>query len=247
MLQIVLWKWDQPGFRVTYTAEHVNVMCAMLRRNLRNFPHRIVCVTDNSDGITECETAAIWPDHNGLANASGKQLPSCYRRLKLYNPETQRDELGIDKGDRIMSIDLDALITGDVRGIAQTEGLFVGWELTGEQGRKVFNGSLQIFTAGELADVWSSFDHETSPREALTRGYRGSDQAWISYCLLGKGRERLGLVGLKWPEVASYPLQTRIQGILKTETRMIFFHGREKPWTAQAIHNTPWIERYWRL
>src|SRR3954467_801917 len=128
MLQIVLWKWEQPGANRAYLPEHVNVMCSMLRRNLVNTPHRIVCVTDSEAGITECETAHLWRDTDDLPNATGRHLPSCYRRLKLYERATQRD-IGIDKGDRIMGIDLDSLITGDLREVVQTEGLFVGWHL----------------------------------------------------------------------------------------------------------------------
>lgn len=243
MLQIVLWKWDQPGFKHTYTAQHVNVMCSMLRRNLQGKPHRILCVTDRDDGITECETAPLWNDFHDLPNATGKHLPSCYRRLKLYDPKTQRDVLGIDKRDRIMGIDLDSLITSDLRPVIEAEGRFVGWKLKGQQGRDVFNGSLQIFNAGDLAFIWEEFDPKTSPKEAFNAGFRGSDQSWLSYKLVGKE----GSVGLEWPLVASYPLQNRIQGILKRETAIIFFHGSEKPWHPNAKFNTPWIERYWRL
>jgi hypothetical protein len=242
VLQIVLWKWEQPGFKRPYSAEHVNVMCAMLRRNLQGTPHRIVCVTDRPDGIMECETAHIWDDCHDLPNASGRHLPSCYRRLKLYDPETQK-YLGIDRGDRIMGIDLDTLITGHLRDIVRLEGRYIGWQLKGAQHPKVFNGSLQIFTAGDLEHVWKDFNPATSPKAALAAGFRGSDQAWLSFQLVGKP----GSVGLEWPEVASYPLQNRIQGILKRETKIIFFHGSEKPWSPNARFHTPWIERYWRL
>lgn len=242
MLQIILWKWSQPGFKHVYTAEHVNVMCSMLRRNLQGVPHRILCVTDTPFGITECETFPLWDDLDDTPNASGKHLPSCYRRLKLYDPKTQKD-MGIDKGDRIMGIDLDTLICAHLREVIGTEGRFVGWKLTGQHGRPVFNGSLQMFTAGDLANIWAEFDPKASPKEAFNAGYRGSDQAWLSYKLVGKE----GSVGLEWPLVASYPLQNRIQGILKRETVIIFFHGSEKPWTPNARFNTPWIDRYWRL
>lgn len=242
MLQIVLWKWDQPKFRgQPYTAEHVNVMCSMLRRNLQGKSHRIICITDDDSGILECETAHLWNDLNDVPNASGVHLPSCYRRLKLYDPATQRD-LGIDKGDKIMSIDLDTLICNPIWPIVETEGRFVGWGLTGVQGRPVFNGSLQMFTAGDLDFIWKDFDPKKSPAEAGEAGYRGSDQAWLSYKLVGKE----WAVGLKWPEVASYPLQNRVQGILKRETIIIFFHGSEKPWSPNARFQTPWIDRYWR-
>jgi hypothetical protein len=213
----------------------------MLRRNLGTTPHRIVCVTDNDAGIYECETAHLWNDFNDIPNASGQHLPSCYRRLKLYDRTTQHS-IGIDKGDRIVGIDLDTLICGDIRSTFQTEGLYVGWHLKNWQQKWVFNGSLQMFTAGTLQEIWSDFDPSSSPKEALKAGFRGSDQAWLSYKLC----EREGVVGLGWPLVSSYPLQNRIQGVLKHETRLIFFHGSEKPWDPNPMFHTPWIKRYWR-
>lgn len=240
-LQIVLWKWDQPNARATYLAEHVDIMCSMVRRYLHQTPHRIVCVTDDSSGITECETAPLWLDCNDLPNATGIHLPSCYRRLKLYDRETQKN-LGIDKGDRIMGLDLDSLITGDLRPIAERKGRYVGWSLPNRKGETVFNGSFQMFTAGDLQNIWSEFDPKKSPREAFKAGFFGSDQSWLSYKLC----KQEGSVGLTHPEVSSYPLQNRIQGGLRAETKLIFFHGSEKPWSPNAIKHTPWIERYWR-
>lgn len=240
LLQIVLWKWEQPGARSVYTAEHVDIMASMLRRYLGSTPHRIVCVTDNDSGIHECETAALWPDCNDLPNASGRHLPSCYRRLKLYDRATQQD-IGIDKGDRIMGIDLDSLITGDLRPVIATQGRFVGWHLPNRDGKLVFNGSLQMFTAGDLQHVWSDFNPAKSPKEAASAGFKGSDQAWISY----KMCDQEGSVGLRDPWVCSYPLQCRIGG-LKKDTRIIFFHGSQKPWSPAANADTKWISRYWR-
>lgn len=241
MLQIVLWKWEQPNAKTVYLPDHVDVMCLMLRRNLQGIPHRIICVTDKEEGVHECETAPLWTDCDDLPNATGKHLPSCYRRLKLYDRATQQD-IGIDKGDRIMGIDLDSLITGNMRKVVETEGRYVGWALKNYEQKTVFNGSLQMFTAGDLQEIWSGFDPATSPKEAAHAGFRGSDQSWLSYKLCG----REGSVGLDWPLISSYPLHNRIQGVLKHETRIIFFHGSQKPWDANARFHTPWIDRYWR-
>lgn len=242
-LHIFLWKWEQPGTTRFYTSEHVNIMAKMLRRNLPQFPHRIVCITDNDGGISECETSALWRDFSDLANASGKHLPSCYRRLRIYDPETL-DGLSVNKGDRVLSIDLDTVITGDIRKLVQTEGRFVGWELRNHDGNMVFNGSFQMFTAGDYADIWSDFNRDplAARAAAAARGFRGSDQAWITH----KVKDQEGSVGLKWPNVSSYPLQNKVQGILRPDNKIIFFHGSAKPWDAVARTQTPWIQRYWR-
>jgi hypothetical protein len=240
MLNVVLWKWDQPSNPRKYSADHVNVMCAMLRRNL-SIPHRIVCVTDDAKWITECETAPLWSDCFEVPNATGAHLPSCYRRLKLYDRATQKS-LGIDKGDRIMGLDLDSLITGDIRELVATQGEYVGWHLMNWRNEMTFNGSLQMFTAGTLQDIWSDFDPATSPKAARDAGYKGSDQAWLTYKLI----TRPGAVGLRYPLVSSFPLQNAIQGEPVPETRIVFFHGSVKPWDADAQSGPRWINQYWR-
>lgn len=241
MLNIVLWKWSQANRARTYTSEHVDAMARMLRNNLA-VPHRIICVTDDPRGIAECETHPLWGDAEDLVNATNASLPSCYRRLKLYDQETQ-ESLGIRRGDRIVGIDLDTVITGDVTELFTRPGLYVGWVLRGKKHPKVFNGSLQIFDAGpDLQHIWSKFDPETSPGEAFRAGYMGSDQSWLSYMLIGRSDAR----GLAWPEVASYPLQVRIQGVLSAQTRIVFFHGHQKPWHDDVRHQASWISRYWR-
>lgn len=241
LLNIVLWKWNQPNPMTFYTAEHVNVMCSMLRRNLQGIPHRIICVTDDQSGLTECESFALWPDTGNIANATKKYLPSCYRRLKLYHNETQSD-LGIGRDERIMSIDLDTLICGPLKELVETEGKFVGWEMVGTHHPKVFNGSLQMFTAGTMDFIWSSFDPMTSPRKAFEAGWLGSDQSWLSMNLVGKE----GSVGVKWPLVASYPLNVRLPARHDHRTRVIFYHGRTKPWSPEARRETELTTRYWR-
>jgi len=242
-VHIVLWKWEQPSARVgsSYTAHYVNVMAAMLRRN-NTLDARIICITDRADGITECETAPLWRDLDTIANATKDHLPSCYRRLKLYDYKTQRS-LGIDKGDRILSIDLDSVICGNLNSVLQTEGRYVGWGLKGSHHLNVFNGSFQMFTSGDLQEIWSSFDPNTSPRECFRKGWLGSDQSWLSMNLI----DQPGSVALRWPEVASYPLQVKLMGHHSAKTRIMFFHGQIKPWSPEALKASPFLNRYWRL
>lgn len=241
-VHIVLWKWDQENCARSYTAEHVNVMAAMLHRNISALRYRIICITDNPHGITECETYPLWRDHADIPNATKPMLPSCYRRLKLYDRETQR-ALDIDEGDRICGLDIDAVICKDIAGILRTQGRFVGWELAGPLHSTVFNGSLQMFTAGDLQEIWSSFDPEVSPEQALVAGWLGSDQAWLSMNLIGKE----GSVGLLWPEVASYPVNVIQGGVHSAKTKLMFFNGMHKPWDDVTRKASPFIDRYWRL
>lgn len=242
MLHLVLWKWSQPNARETYTSEHVNVMTAMLHRNMGGLKYRIICVTDEARGV-ECETFPLWDDCDNLANASKWDLPSCYRRLKLYDPATQ-NAMGIKPGELIVSIDLDALILKPLAPLiaAAKTYAFMGWALKGQYHPKVFNGSLQIFKAGTLSEIWSTFNAATSPKEANRAKFMGSDQSWLSMNLV----HRPDCEGFGYPDVASYPHNIRQLAMLSRDVRIIFFHGRRKPWHREALKESPWINRYWR-
>lgn len=238
---IVLWKWTQENMVGAYCAEYVNIMVNMLERNLLDMNYRIICVTDDANGVV-AETYPLWRDGESLSNPSGpSRLPSCYRRLKLYDPETQR-AMGIRPGERIVSIDLDSVICGHLGEVLGTGGRFVGWQLAGAIHPRVFNGSFQMFTAGDLSHIWSLFDPNNSPRVAKEAGFAGSDQAWLSFNLSDKD----GSSHAPYPALASYPLHCVQMSQFKREHRIVFFHGNKKPWSPVAQAASPWIRRYWR-
>jgi len=240
-VNIVLWKWRQENMVGAYGFNHVNMMHDMLERNLVGMNYRIICVTDDANGVS-CDSYPLWRDCEELVNPSGPtRLASCYRRLRIYDPETQRD-MGIRAGERIVSLDLDTVVCGPLREVLETEGRFVGWQLVGNHHPRVFNGSFQMFTAGDLSHVWSSFDPATSPEIARRAGFAGSDQAWLSYNLV----DREGSTHVPYPVFASYPLHCVHLAQFRREHRLVFFHGRRKPWSPEAQAASPWIGRYWR-
>ena len=184
-ITFVCWKWRQVNFRTVYTAEHVNTWAAMLRRHYRK-PHRAICITDDPEGITECDTHQIWSDLADLSNPSGPHLPRCYRRLKIFS-QLVTAELDVDLGELVMSTDLDIVIVADIVPIVHKypEASFVGWRGVGAHNPCVYNGSLFRFRAGTVDFLWNEFDPQTSPREAIAHKYFGSDQSWLSYRLRG--------------------------------------------------------------
>jgi hypothetical protein len=240
VLHIVTWKWH-PGHigytpqRVPYSAEHVNIMSAMLGRYAEKA--RVICVTDDPAGV-KCKTFPLWNDCSALFNASGVQFPSCYRRLKLFDPATQR-AMGIKKGDRIISIDLDTVIVGDISLLLARHESFVGWAVPGKNKARVFNGSMFSFDAGAYADVWGDFNAETSPSEAASKGFLGSDQAWISMKMQGQAG---------WTTddgVYSYTRDILPHGSLPRNARIVIFHGKRKPWMEDA-QRFDWVRQNYR-
>lgn len=235
MLTVITFKWKSPRYRIQYAAHHVNVVEAMIRRNYDG-DLRFVCVTDDPEGVTG-ETFPLWDDCNHLHNAGGMNLPSCYRRLKLFDPATQR-ALGIGKGDRFVQIDLDVVICGELNSLWDRKESFVGWAVKGAYHPRVFNGSMWMVRAGAEAHVWNTFDPETSPAAARAARYLGSDQAWMSLCLQGRAG---------WTDadgVYSYPIALRRLPEPPEDCRVAIFHGFGKPWAPSMPQ---WVKDRFRI
>lgn len=235
-LTIVCWKWNSADYRIKFEHSHVNTLARMIKRNYTR-PHRLVCITDDPRGITECETFKLWKDHSQMANVSGKHLPSCYRRLRLFSKEVAA-ELG---STRLMSIDLDVILTGNVDHIFDRADPFIGWKVPGVYVDWVYNGSMWMFDVGPYEWIWSTFDPNRSPILARNAGYQGSDQGWISYCL--RAREP------GWSRhdgVYSYPREIRHAMGLPQGARMVIFHGQRKPWDKRHTRDKNWIGKHYR-
>ena len=240
-IHFVSWKWKQAGHRELYTADHVNVLQDMLVRNC-TIPFRHICVTDDPSRINpRIDFQPLWPDLNDRPNICGQHLPSCYRRLRLFDPLVQR-EMGIGKGERIVSIDLDVVIVANTDHHWRRDERFVGWARRGTYHPTVFNGSLWMFSAGDLEYMWTEFDPNTSPREANKAGYMGSDQSWLSYKLI---REPW-VGGFSAPQVVSYANDVRNKRV-PNGVDIVFFHGKRKPWHPQTQAEAPWIRDHWRM
>jgi hypothetical protein len=239
---IVLWKWTQPGFKHLYTAEHVNIVGDMIRRNLNGLKADIVCVTDDPKGIEpHVRTFELWNDHSALPNRSGINLPSCYRRLKLFDPMTQ-ERMGIERGSRIVSMDLDTIIAGNLQPLLAKPNHFVGWGVRGTHHLRVFNGSMFMFTAGENQQIWLKFDPRSTPDRCHKAGFMGSDQSWISYNFA-----RDPTCGTwAYPQAVSYPKEVRKRPVLSRGTVMVMFHGKFKPWHELTQTESPWVKQHWR-
>jgi hypothetical protein len=241
-LHLIAWKWYQPGFRDRYTGVHVKVVHDMLAKHAKGLDYRFLCITDDaSDVPTGIETAPLWKEGSDLKNASGENLPSCYRRLKLFDPDTQK-KLGIKEGDRVAWIDLDSAVVGPIAPVFNRTERFMGWGVRGTHHLRVFNGSMVMFTAGDLADVWKDFRPDVSPKTAHSAGFLGSDQAWLSYKLA----RRTDCHGWSWPQVVSFPREMRRrERLLPTGASIIFFHGRRKPWMLEVQSQAPWLKNCW--
>lgn len=243
MHHIVLWKWNQANFRETYTSQHVNIVRDMLSRHMHDLPYRVVLVTDDPKGVGEgIDVHPLWSDYNKMRNRSGDTLPSCYRRLKLFDVATQKD-MGIDENERIVSLDLDTIIAGDLRPLLTKEHPFVGWAVRGRHHPRVFNGSMWMFTSRTCEHMWKNFHADKTPDRVHRAGYLGSDQSWLSYNFARDPASG----SWAYPQAVSYPLEVAKRPRMVAGTSVVFFHGRRKPWHDLVKTETPWTTHHWRL
>jgi hypothetical protein len=236
VLTVACWRWTPvPGYRSTYGPETVNVLRRMVARHYEA-PHRFVCITDDPVGLDpEVEVVPLWPDFAAVPSPHGDKNPSCYRRLRLYAPD-----IASVMGPRFVSLDLDCVITGDLRPVWDRPEDIVLWG--GTHPTTAYNGSMVLMTAGARPQVWTQFDPHRSPELARRARCYGSDQGWVSYCL--------GPREARWSTadgVYSFRNDLRHRrGGLPAGARIVMFHGRFDPWSPEVQRQHPWVQEHWR-
>lgn len=218
MLTVVFFKWADRhhGYKGKFNSSHVNVMADRIDEYYPD-PHRFVCFTDDPAGIdSRIETHALWDDYADIPNPTGGGRPSCYRRLKLWDPAIENI-----LGKRFVHIDLDAVVCGDLRPLWNRKEDLVMWADPFQ--RWPYLGGTYLMNAGARPQVWEAFHPVKSPQLAAAKGYQGSDQAWISYCL--------GYGEAAWTQGDG--LYRQLPGKLKQkpqDARIVFTTGRRPPW-----------------
>lgn len=232
MLTVVTWYWRQPG-RAVIPPWTVSRLRAGVARHYRG-DHRFVCVTNCPAGISrEVEIVPDREDWAELPSPVGplSSAPSCYRRLRLFAPDA-----GDVFGPRVVSLDLDLEIVGDLGPLWDRPEDVVLWRDPNPRGR--YNPSILLLRTGSRPEVWSTFEGAASVRRARAAGMLACDQAWISYAL--------------GPDV---PTWSRADGVLSykcdlahvrpgrasrlpADTRVVVFHGEPRPWSTDLV--LPW-------
>ena len=238
-MNFVTWKWAPATGNRAFQSEHVNVLRAMLERNF-HAPHKLICLTDDTGGLDPRIEALPLPvtGFEHLPNPSSKlyprmekDFPSCYRRLWVFSDEAR------SLGERIICIDIDVIVTGDITHLAKKTAPFVGWS-SAKFGWNKIAGGLYMLTPGAHTEVWTEFDPDTSPRIAAAAGNNGSDQAWMSYKLYPPKEmwtDADGVVKINW--LSRRPPNRQC---------LVFTNGHRPPWDQATQKKYPWVSRYWR-
>lgn len=236
---VICWRWKpKPGYRSTYAPSTVRALRDMVAKHYRH-PHRFVCVDDAPEEIdADIETIRDFGDFADLPSPHGKKNPSCYRRLRLFHPDSASLF-----GTRFVSLDLDCVIVGDLAPLWDRPEELVCWGDTNPQPGSYYNGSMILMTAGARPRVWTEFDPRTSPDKALAAKAWGSDQGWLSYCL-GPGEARWGI------QHGVYSFRNHIEHqpgkMLPADARVVMFHGRVDPWMAEA-QQLAWVRAHYPM
>lgn len=232
-ITFVSWRWQPPtGYRSTFAPETVYALREMIRRHYPH-EHRFVCVTDRPQDVPGIETVLLWPDFATLPSNIGRGYPSCYRRLKLFAPDA-----GETFGPRMVSIDLDMVIVGDLTPLFAGDEDFKIWGES-DYATQAYNGSLWMLRAGTRPQVWTQFN-EDSPRLAARSGSKGSDQGWMNF-ILGRGEA----VWTRRDGVYSFRKHIQASGgQLPEDARVVAWHGKVDPWSYKG-QQLQWVREHY--
>jgi len=234
-LVVATYLWSDPardsqrrGY--TFRHEHVHVLRNMVSRNL-TVPNRFVCVTDDKIDGVDC-VPLDWRKH----------VPgTVFIRLMQHRPDI-KDVFGQDV-TRILSLDLDVVITGNIDHIVSRPESAVWWRNPNhpKPEREFFQSSVQCFEPGARSCLWSDFDPKETPKFCNWR-FGGKEQAWIS--------ERL-----EWNE-ATFTAADGIYGAgrlgskgigseLPENACIVSFPGAREPSQPETQQIHPWIRNWY--
>lgn len=246
MISIVCWQWEGHDPRRKFDLSEVN----RLQRGFKRFlalPHRFICICDDPTGLSQdvewLRTPVAAKQWSELKSVEGVRFPACFRRLWVFSQEAKI------LGERVFTTDIDAVPVAQLDPLMEYEEDFVGWWPARDWGNRTkgvrytrFGGGNFLLRTGTRAHVWDEFQGGKSAQIARKYGYRGSDQAWISYMLAGKEKY--------WPkDCGIYSVRDLGPGLaLPKDARLVHFNGARKPWeyVGRGHGAGSWVGQYWQ-
>lgn len=230
MLTVACYFWRSADNPCPYTLTDVDRLRHAVADNLA-YRHDFLVITDDPAQFagTGIRAAPIPPMRapTGMFAAP---------KLATFHPDAARLF-----GERLLVMDLDVLVTGDLERIVSREENLVLWRNPCRQPwaapsrRALFNTSLVMLTAGIRGDIW------TRAMSGEADGYPG-DQDWVS-ALTGPHcpywDETDGVYRLAREDTPG----SGVESILPENARIVFFPGDEgKAHLPHVRARAPWIE-----
>lgn len=215
-----------------FPVEYVHNLKSMVERNT-TIEHQFICLSDKK--IEGIETRILKPGFDGWWN-----------KLQLF-------DLGHGLSERVVYLDLDTLITGNIDWLLEYSGNFMGIEDVGAVNahqphlKGVLQTGVMAFNSFMNAQIWK----ELSVREDIRAKFRGDGECLNAYIqpLARDLLQHLYPGRLKSYKYQVYPNKP------DTKTSIVCFHGRpsiiqamDEPVTTpmQTYYPQTWIKEYWR-
>jgi hypothetical protein len=164
------------------------------------------------------------------------KMLGCLARIRMFD-EAWQQRIGAKKGDRIVNIDVDCVITGVLDPLFNLGHEFTIMQHFNSTNPCPFNGSLWMFRAGERHDVWDDFSLAAFKERGVPIHAIPDDQGWLHH---------------KFPDAKAY---TPKEGVycyhkrtwpggleLPAGARVVAFPGR-KP---EMLKDIDWVKENWR-
>lgn len=227
MLYVCTWLWG-----TKWGPQYVDRLVASFRRNLTQ-PVRFVVATD--------QLINVWVDRIvPIAEADGEILaaPGCLVRMRMFDPAWQ-GSIGMVPGDRLVNVDVDAVVTGNVDELFTRRAEFTVMQGFNGTNPCPFNGSLWMVRAGVRHDAWSDFSLQAYRDRRVPYHAFPDDQGWLHH---------------KFPDAAAYTPKDGVYAFKKNgwgaagrralppDARFVAFPGRD-PAKYQEVD---WVMANWR-
>jgi hypothetical protein len=210
-----------------YSGTDVAKLAAGLKRNVSQ-PYRFLVFTDQTRDVGGVE-------RHQICDLLLTKYQGCFARLRLFHPEFQ-DALKFD--DRIVSVDLDVVITGNLDPLFDRPEPFLILKGANSENPCPYNGSLWMLRPGYRPDVWTEF---TLSKAAAIDWYAfPDDQSWFAHMMPNEagwtaGPES-GVYAFKkpgWPKGDDLP----------KDARLVAFPGWRSP---EKFKHLKWVQQNWR-
>ncbi|MCL2304060.1 MAG: hypothetical protein FWC43_01805 [Planctomycetaceae bacterium] len=239
MNNVICVKWG-----TKYGPEYVNILAAMVRRNLQT-PYRFVCFTDDATGFDSRIEVRPLPEIKLSTN-----FP-----LRAWRKQTVFREKLDDLEGTALFLDLDVVILSDLQPFFDHPGRFLIVHEWGFRDPVIGNSSVFRFEIGQHADQFNHFVNHTDE----VRGQYRNEQAYTSHSMHKKG------ILEYWPKewclsfkrhcMRSFPINYFLAPDKPENAKIVIFHGNPNPdaardgWTGhyglRHVRPTKWIGEAW--
>jgi hypothetical protein len=231
------WTPDEGSkFNAPYGPDDVRRLQRMVAKNC-TLAHQFAVITDRPELFAEdTDIRAIQIDR--ATHVPG----TCYVRLMTFHP-AGRELFGADK---LLQIDLDTLIVGNIDHLVTREEDLVLWRNPARHpsrpGRSIYNTSILLHQLGTIPELWQTF----VDFKARGQHIPAKDDQWFLSDALGENEAyfdgaRDGVYRIARADTPG----SGIDGVLPDNACIVFFTGSDGKMDSPKVRATnPWIERY---